>query len=242
MPPRIVYARTSRTQDLTGKTFGRWTVVRFDHRKIWKTASHAFWECVCSCPNATVRIVSGPSLVGGGSLSCGCYCRERIIESNTTHGHTTHNKKHPLVTTHGNMMDRCYNPNCVNYRHYGAKGIIVEKEWHDVGNFIRDMAPSWNYGYTVDWEKVSLDRISPTGNYGPGLCKWSTAIEQANNQSKNVWIEANGKRQTLAQWARELNCSPTSLARRKELGWTDEECVNIPIGGRRSDVRKGVRI
>ena len=32
---------------------------------------------------------------------------------------------------HYEIMKRCYDPNSVAYKDYGAKGIIVCEEWHD---------------------------------------------------------------------------------------------------------------
>jgi hypothetical protein len=64
----------SRLLDLTGKTFGRWTVLRRGpngggpHR--------ARWECVCAC--GTTATLKRQVLVSGNSKSCGCYKRDRL--------------------------------------------------------------------------------------------------------------------------------------------------------------------
>lgn len=240
MPTRIVYELPSWSQDLSGQKFERWTVVKFACRKTYSNGTvHNFWDCVCSCVRKTERIVSGPSLLSRGTLSCGCLCRERASAANTIHGHTKGGSNHPLVTIHGNMMNRCRNPRVASYKDYGAKGIKVEKEWHDVANFIRDMGPTWNGGFNAAGERVSLDRISSLTNYGPGLCKWSTKVEQANNLSSNVKITANGKTMNRAQWAREIGCSPSALQTRQLLGWSDHDVVNIPIGERRGSGWRG---
>lgn len=243
MPARIVYELPASSQVLTGMKFERWTVLGFTHRKIWQSGTgHNFWECQCSCERKTVRVVSGPSLLSGLSLSCGCLCRERTSEANTKHGLTKGLIHHPLCATHRNMMNRCYCPSSGSYNKYGAKGIRVEKEWHSVANFIRDMEPTWNGGFNDAGEPLSLDRISSSTNYGPGLCKWSTKLEQANNLSSNVKISANGRTLNRAQWAREIGCSPNALQTRQELGWSDHDVVNIPIGERRGNHLKGVGV
>ncbi len=161
MPREITYKLPAGSQDLTGMTFGRWKVLKFVCRKPYgKDTGHNQWLCVCSCGQSRARVISGPSLLSGLSLSCSCLRNERVKAANTTHGYTTFGKIHPLVRTHGNVMNRCNNPNCSSYKDYGAKGIRVDPEWHSVANFIRDMGPSWNGGYNADGEKVSIDRIS----------------------------------------------------------------------------------
>lgn len=57
----------SKLIDLTGQTFGRWTVLYRDTNK--KGTAH--WICKCEC--GTERSVCGTSLRGGVSTSCGCY-------------------------------------------------------------------------------------------------------------------------------------------------------------------------
>ena len=62
--------RPSTFKDLTGHTFGRWFVLKFDKIRISKT----FWWCRCVC--GVERSVDGKCLSNGGSKSCGCLMRE----------------------------------------------------------------------------------------------------------------------------------------------------------------------
>lgn len=52
--------------DLTGQTFGWWTVIRRD-RSVSVTG-HVYWECRCEC--GAVRSVRGASLRSGRSSRC----------------------------------------------------------------------------------------------------------------------------------------------------------------------------
>lgn len=81
------HERTSerRTDDLTGKQFGRLTVIGRSHTR-HKTQGHVMWLCRCAC-GRTVEVLS-KYLTGGETKSCGCWKAE--------HGHHLHqyNKLH----------------------------------------------------------------------------------------------------------------------------------------------------
>ena len=57
--------------DLTGQTFGMWTVLERDIKtQKEKNSTKAFWKCQCQC--GTIRTVVGADLRNGKSTSCGC--------------------------------------------------------------------------------------------------------------------------------------------------------------------------
>ena len=102
----------------------------------------------------------------------------RMSREHVTHGLSGH----PLYGTHTQMMARCYNPGSPDYRDYGARGIRVCPQWHDVAKFI-----AWievNLGPRPDG--MSLDRIDNDGNYEPGKVRWATAREQRRNQRRRT--------------------------------------------------------
>jgi len=63
--------------DLTGKRFGRLTVIR----SVNKDNGRIAWECLCDCGASVV--VSTDHLNDGHTQSCGCYMRDRTSQSNT---------------------------------------------------------------------------------------------------------------------------------------------------------------
>jgi hypothetical protein len=125
--------------------------------------------------------------------------------------------KHPLYRTWVRMRQRCYDPNDQNYKWYGARGIRVCKRWDRFDLFVKDMGcrPS---GHTLDRKKVNR-------NYSPSNCKWSSIEEQNRNTRRNVHIELNGKRQTVAEWSRETGINPATLSRRVHKGWSAERVL-----------------
>lgn len=61
--------------DLTGKRFGNWLVIKKDENNLKK---NIHWICQCDC--GIIRSVSGTSLRGGISVSCGCMKDKKTSE------------------------------------------------------------------------------------------------------------------------------------------------------------------
>lgn len=142
---------------------------------------------------------------------------------NYRHGYTgTH-----IHRTWLSMKRRCDNPNASNYYLYGGRGIAYDPRWNKFENFLADMGerPS---------DKHSLERIDNSKNYAKDNCKWATALEQANNKRNNRFIEHNGEKKTLAQWARFAGVSTKTLfARLNVQGWSMEKAITTkPVIGR----------
>ena len=62
--------------DLTGRRFGRWTVIRRDGHS---SNGHVRWYCACDCGN--YGYVDSTCLLHGHSYSCGCYQKDRVREA-----------------------------------------------------------------------------------------------------------------------------------------------------------------
>lgn len=126
------------------------------------------------------------------------------------------------------MLNRCYNQNQKSYKDYGGRGITVCDQWQGrvqgFKQFLADMG--------MPPPGATLDRIDNSGPYSPENCRWATRDEQANNKRNNRWITANGKTQTLAQWARELGCNSANILYRIKSGMSEEEAVTKPVADR----------
>ena len=106
------------------------------------------------------------SIKSGHTKSCGC--KERT--GNMKHGLSNHR----LYDTWTAMMSRCYSLKSKDYNRYGARGITVCNEWHNVENFINDMYPSYVEGLT-------LDREDNDKGYSAFNCRWTTKAIQSRN-------------------------------------------------------------
>lgn len=193
--------------DLTGRQFGSWTVIQFDRsnrHRVW-------WRVRCGCgAEASVR---ADSLTGGGSTRC-ARCQKSAISR--THGATGT----PTWKTWHAMRMRCLSPSAADYPRYGGRGIRVCAAWGSYERFLADMGerPSG----------MTLDRIDPDGDYSPDNCRWATVKEQNRNRRRTVFLEANGQRKSLSEWAEQLGFSHIALYKRYAAGWSDEEIVNTP--------------
>lgn len=110
-----------------------------------------------------------------------------------------------LYNVWSTMKTRCNNPNNRDYKYYGLRGIKVCPSWLTFKPFL-----SWatKKGYK---QGLTIDRINGNGNYSPKNCRLVTQKEQCNNTSYNVFITHNGKKQTMAQWAKETGISFTGI-------------------------------
>ena len=77
VPPKYRGEIMSKIIDETGHVYGYLTVIeRADN----DNNGRARWKCKCKCGNET--IVLGKHLRSGNTKSCGCYQKEKAIESN----------------------------------------------------------------------------------------------------------------------------------------------------------------
>lgn len=206
--------------DLTGIKFGRLTVVR---EAISKHPGRPEWECLCECGN--VVFVTTPSLRRGATKSCGCFHKDRLKETASTHGltHDKNGRKTRLYVAWINMKGRCYKVNGKDYKYYGERGIKVCVEWlHSYENFY-----NWaiHNGYK---DNLTLDRIEVNGNYEPNNCRWATQEVQVNNSRRNRYIILNGRKQSLSRWCKEFEVGYDKVRKRlDDLKWPIEKALGI---------------
>lgn len=214
----------------TGKRYGRLTVVSAPYQKIVNNKNHVFVQVLCDYDDITrepflFELRNSNLIKENGTKSCGCLKEDhinKVIQNNTKHNLS----KHPLFGVHGNMMNRCYNFNNVNYYRYGERGITVHLLWHDFIIF-------YNWAIEAGWrEGLTLERIDNDKGYCPENCKWVTQKEQCNNRRSNRFITAFGETKTLAQWCEDERCSTNchdTIAYRIRKGWSPEDAISKPL-------------
>jgi hypothetical protein len=121
----------------------------------------------------------------------------------------THGKEPPrLYKAWQNMKFRCLNPTHPQFKDYGGRGITICAAW------LRDYVPFRDWSLANGWRPgLHLDRRDNDDGYHPGNCRFVPRVENANNTRTNVFLELDGRRLTLAQWARELGVRQHSVRR-----------------------------
>lgn len=205
--------------DLTGKRFGRLTVVR---RYGTLNGRQSTWLCKCDCGNE--KVVTAGHLRQGNTLSCGCLAKETHVESGRKSHIGDRSRKHgdfgtKLYNVWNGMKTRCYNVNHKYYKDYGGRGIKVCDEWQKYIPF-KEWAISNGYH-----EGLSIDRIDVNGNYEPSNCRWIPLSEQGMNKRNNVYYEYKGKRYSVKDIAKMTGLKERTIRGRFERGWSVEKTI-----------------
>ena len=200
--------------DLTGKKFGRLTVIERAKNK----GKSTMWLCKCDCGNET--IVNGSSLKKDLTKSCGCLNIELLRKRQITHGKTNTR----LYDIWAGVKGRCLNPNMKAYELYGGRGITLCEEWQEFQPFY-DWAMANGYS-----DKLSIDRINVNGNYEPSNCRWTDVETQQNNTTRNNFVTYNNETHTTSEWARILGINYHTLQTRLHRnGWSVEKSFTEPV-------------
>lgn len=190
-----------------GSVYGAWKVLeKLDYKQKYK--------CICTACGVTIQNIRVYDLIKGKSLMCkSC--------SLSDEGKVD---KPPEYHSWVAMIQRCHNPNCKDYKHYGERGIEVCELWRDSFEaFYMYIGPRPNEGDT-------LERIDVNGNYEPGNVKWLSREEQTRNQRSNVKLTVGDRTLTVAEWAREEDCpvSQFTIYKRLDRGWDVEKAIFTP--------------
>lgn len=187
----MVFAR----DDLSGKKFGRLTVVGFD--KVKNGARK--WRCVCDC--GKYSSVNTSKLNNGTVQSCGCLQRDVTSKRNSTHGKS----RTSLYFIWASIKGRCYNTNHKYYEYYGGRGIVMYDGW--VNDFDAFETYITNNVGSRPSSKHSLDRIENDKGYEPNNLRWALPVQQRKNQREQLKLGRN----KIPLLSRKLNISADVL-------------------------------
>lgn len=189
--------------NLKGKSFGRLTVIENDRME--KGVRKAL--CLCDCGEETDVNVS--DIRSGNTKSCGCLYRETRKTVHASHGM----RRTRLYSTWTNMKTRCYNPDVPGFKNYGGRGITVCEEWKS------DFVNFYNWAVKTGYnDELTIERVDVNGNYEPENCMWIGAEEQSKNRRVNIYIELNGKTETLREWCNKLGLPYKIVHQRMKRG------------------------
>lgn len=128
-------------------------------------------------------------------------------------------KRYNLLGIFYSMKERCYSKKHKSYNNYGARGIKICDEWLNNSSAFVNWALFNGYVYGLQ-----IDRINVNGDYCPDNCRFVTQNVNANNKTNNLYIDYQGKTQTLKQWCIELNLPYRQTHKRiYSYGWSIEK-------------------
>lgn len=208
----------SKKADITGQRFGSMTAIKKIAGMIW------LFQCDCGeSEQRNRRYIQKSSSDGCRSACKKCFSTNfaaRSSVNNKTHGLSQGATK-KLYDVYRQMMRRCYDNNCKDYKNYGARCISVCYEWHDVPGFVKWAIAS---GYK---EGVTIERIDVNGGYCPENCTWIENKYQARNTRKASILIVDGEPLQIGYLAEKLGISVKTIKGRINRGWSVDEIINI---------------
>lgn len=206
-------ARAYRTTavDMSGMKFGMLTAVRPTERRI---GNNVGWLCRCDCGNTA--IVPTNNLRTGNTKSCGCWKIQRPMK----HGSARNSGRTKEYNAWNSMLRRCQNPRHKNFNRYGGRGITVCERWRDFANFLADMGPRP--------PGLTLERKDNSSGYSPDNCKWASYSEQNRNTRQSRYVTIGDQTRCLADWAKEVGLSVSTINVRIHRGWSPERAILTP--------------
>lgn len=98
-------------------------------------------------------------------------------------------------------------------------GAIIHPSFEDFSSFLKLMGKRPSKSYT-------LDRVdNKNREYSRKNCRWADKYTQNSNKGNNVYLEHNGEKLTISQWASKTQQKADTLYKRKNMGWSDQEII-----------------
>lgn len=220
MRPITKYKKGTKMQDCIFLEEKESIVIQFKGKNKTKfTKRIGIFKCYCGkeFESAIVYIKNGTV------KSCGCL-RDKKIKAQGYKNKIHNLRSHPLYSVWKSMIYRCENINDMNYFRYGARGIKVSKEWHNINTFVKDMEKSYLKG-------LQLDRINNDGNYSKDNCRWVTRKVNANNTRRNRYVIYKGVKKTVGEWSEYTDIPYATLINRLN-SWDVEKVFTTPFNKR----------
>lgn len=206
--------------DLTGRKFGRWTVIKREIDQNNKTV----WHCICDC-GVEGRVAGNVLGKRGRSMSCGCLGRkEKSKHANTTlyppaHGLSTSNFYHTRTA----IIHKCHNENWKTYSKFGGQGISVCDLWRNGAKDMHDWALS------NGWQKSDVVVLkSGCREFSPENCLVISKSEFFSNvgHSQGFQITYDNETHSVSKWARLLDVKPSCLMSKLKKNPSVDEVFN----------------
>jgi len=198
-----------RGPDLTGRKYGRWTVLRREVDSNNKTV----YYCRCDCGKE--GLVASYSLgKRSKSMSCGCWGRKikSKFANPSLYPKASGLSRSDFYKIRTSLIHKCYNETHPSYKRFGAKGITVCDLWR---NSAKDMF-EWLDGQ--GWKKKDVILLKEgKEEFGPESVYFISQNEFNSDLSSSGGIQVTyqGETHSVKRWASIMGISPSAL--RKNL-------------------------
>lgn len=195
--------------DLIGKKFTRLLVIK----RVGRTKDYSpTWLCLCDCGKQ--MITSTHNLRNKNTRSCGCL-RLEVVSSHKM-------SRSKIYCVWHTMLQKCNNPNNLQYKNYGGRGIKVCKRWMKFENFYKDVG-------NPPFPRAQIDRINNGKGYFPDNWRWATNKINSRNKRNNIIINYNNKKQCLIEWSEETGIKASVISVRLKRGWSIKKALTTPV-------------
>ncbi len=129
-----------------------------------------------------------------------------------------------------NLNRRCHYSTHPSFKDYGARGITVYEPWRN--NFTAFIG----YVGKRPSEEHTIERINNERGYEPGNVKWATHAEQMRNTRATHYVEIDGERLTITDWAKKKGFHQSTISHRIQRGMSERDAILTPprFSGRRA--------
>jgi len=126
----------------------------------------------------------------------------------------------PVYKVWANMKIRCNNPNCKDYKYYGARGITVCDQWvNSFENFYEDMGEPP--------KGLTIERINSNLGYSFENCRWDTRLQQSRNaRTSKFWFIDGVRYESMRHAALVLGVGATTI--RYWCNGKNEKTIHYP--------------
>ena len=202
-----------RKEIAVGATLGSWTVLDPHVAR----GRHTY--CLCACACGVEKEIRRDSLMCGDSTECHSCASRKVVR----HGESRRDLKSVEYKTWSSMLGRCSDDSPCSER-YADRGITVCEEWRVRGGFESFLE---HVGRRPSPEH-SLDRIDNDRGYEPGNVRWATGCQQQRNRRNTMFLEIDGVRKPLIEWAEANGLSGSRVHARIRSGWDYKTAVTAP--------------
>lgn len=211
---RLVYGRLT----LTGVTYLE-QGAKQKRRKV---------QALCEC--GKLRFYDLDLIKRGQTKSCGCLRDDVAREKSTKHGLS----EHPLYKVWLRLREKCNNLESAASKNYGQKGVCLCEEWDRsyMAFFNWAIEAGWEPGLQIDKDKLYIEKYGGKRGllYSPEFCCFLTQKENKQLTSRSHFLEFNGERKTISEWAKTLGINRCVISNRlREFNGDVEKTLSTPV-------------